>query len=416
MPARPHRIAPTSTRNLIVGLALALAAMTFVAPVHPASAAPVTNAACVDGKAATFSCKGVDLKTFIPIAELGGGEASDVWGWKDPLTGHEYALMGSSRGVIIVDITDTTNPVYLGNLLKPDGQFVWQDLEVYKDHAFVVCDLAPCGLQIFDLTRLRGVTTKQDWRPDLVYPVTAITHTIDINPETGFAYLNGPYVVGPTHIVDITTPKLPKPVGFISDDGYTHDSFCRNYQGPDTRYTGKEICFNFNEDTVNIYDVSNKSSITRLARETYPGAAYTHSGWLTQDSRYLLSTDETDGRNIIFIWDVSKLDAPKLISTYKGSTPAIDHNPYMVGRWAYLANYRAGMRILDTAAVADGTLSEVAYFDVVSGPDSATFDGAWTVYPFLESGNVLISGMNQGLFVVDPTFEAEFEEELPPAP
>jgi choice-of-anchor B domain-containing protein len=412
MTARQHRLARTSARSVIVALTLALVAMALVTPAYRAGAAPVTNAPCVNGKAAQFSCKGVDLKTFIPIAELGGGEASDIWGWKDPVSGHEYALMGSSKGVMIVDITDTTKPVYLGNLLKPDGQFVWQDLEVYKDHAFVVCDLAPCGMQIFDLTRLRGVTTKQDWTPDLVYPVTAITHSIDINPETGFAFLNGPYVVGPTHIVDITTPKIPKPAGVISDDGYTHDSFCRNYRGPDTRYTGKEICFNFNEDTITIYDVSNKTSIAQLSRTTYPGAAYTHSGWLTQDSRYMLSTDETDNRPLIFIWDMSKLDAPKLISTYKGSTPAIEHNPYMVGRWAYIANYKAGMRILDTATVADGTLSEVAYFDVMSGPDNADYDGAWTVYPFLPSGNVLISGMNQGLFVVDPTFE----DQVPPAP
>ena len=406
MTAVKHRLAPRSTRGVILTLTMALVALMLVSPSDSAGAVPVTNAPCVNGKAAQFSCKGVDLKTFIPIAELGGGEASDVWGWKDTVSGREYALMGSSKGVMIVDITDTTKPIYLGNILKPDAQFVWQDLEVYKDHAFIVCDLAPCGMQIFDLTRLRGVTAKQDWAPDLVYPLVVTTHTIDINPETGFAYLNGPVpVAGPAHIVDVTTPKIPKPVGFITDDGYTHDSFCRNYRGPDTQYTGKEICFNFNEDTITIYDVSNKTAIKRLSRSTYPGASYTHSGWLTEDSRYMLSTDETDGRPLIFIWDMLDLDAPKLLSSYKGSTAAIEHNPYMVGRWAYIANYKAGLRILDTANVASGTLTEVAYFDVMSGPDNADYDGAWTVYPYLPSGNVLISGMNQGLFVVDPNFE-----------
>jgi len=397
---------PAPARRLVLALAAPLIGLvSLVVSVPPAGATPVTDRKCVDGFAGNFACKDVDLKVFIPIAELGGGEASDVWGWRDPATDHEYALMGSTRGVMIVDITKTSQPVYLGNLVKPDGQFVWQDLEVYKDHAFVVCDLAPCGMQVFDLTRLRGVTTQQTWTPDLVYPVTITTHSIDINPETGFAYLNGAYLAAPTHIVDVNIPKAPVPAGAISDDGYTHDSFCRIYRGPDTRFTNKEVCFSFNEDTINVYDVSNKASITRLARVTYAGASYIHSGWLTQDSRHLISTDETDGKNKVFIWDVSKLDAPTLIGSYTGTTAAIDHNPYGVGRWMYLANYRAGMRVLDTVDVASGTLTEIAYFDVVSGPNTSTFDGAWTVYPFLPSGNVLISGMNQGLFVVDPTFD-----------
>ncbi|MDQ3991337.1 MAG: choice-of-anchor B family protein [Actinomycetota bacterium] len=403
MSRRPHRPAPV---RLAVALAASLTALVpFVVHVPAATAAPVTNRPCVDGFAGNFECKDVDLEVFIPMADLGGGRASDVWGWRDPSTEREYALMGSTRGLIMVDITKPSEPVYLGNLLKPDGQFIWQDVEVYRDHAFVVCDLAPCGMQVFDLTRLRGVTTAQTWTPDLVYPVTMTTHTIDINPETGFAYLNGGYLAAPAHIVNVNIPKAPVPAGFISDDGYTHDSFCRIYRGPDTRFTGKEICFNFNEDTITIYDVTNKAAITRLARVTYPGASYVHSGWLTQDSRYLLSTDETDNKPIVFVWDVERLDAPRLHFQYATGTAAIDHNPYIVGRWAYLANYRAGMRVLDTEDVAGGTLTEIAYFDVMGGPNTAGYDGAWTVHPFLPSGNVLISGMSQGLFVVDPTFD-----------
>lgn len=401
----PQQSASLRARRGLVAISVALVGLAPVLPAGPAGAAPVTDRPCVDGRAGVFACKDVDLKAYIPLADLGGGSASDLWGWRDEVTGHEYALMGGSRGVKIVDITNTSQPVYLGSLAKPDGQFVWQDLEVYRDHVFVVCDLGPCGMQIFDLTRLRGVTTVQTWAPDVVYPVTMTTHTIDINPETGFAYLNGAYLAAPTHIVDVTSPKTPRPAGVIADDGYTHDSFCRIYRGPDTRFAGKEICFSFNEDTINIYDVSNKAAITRLARVTYPGASYVHSGWLTEDSRYLLSTDETDNKPIVFIWDVQLLDAPRLHATYTGTTTAIEHNPYIVGRWAYMANYRAGMRVLDTVDVGGGKLTEVAYFDVMGGPDTAGYDGAWTVYPFLPSGNVLISGMNQGLFVVDPTFD-----------
>lgn len=393
-----------ATRFLAAAAVFMAGLVPLVLPFPAATATPLTDQPCVNGKAAQFPCSNVDLKAYIPLADLGGGRASDVWGWRDPTTNREYALMGSTRGLLFVDVTNPSQPAYLGNLAKPENQLIWQDVEVYKDHAFVVCDLSPCGMQVFDLTRLRGAQGSQVWAPDVVYPVIASTHTIDINPETGFAYLNGGYLSAPTHVVNVNIPKVPVPAGFISDDGYTHDTHCRVYRGPDSRFTEKEICFSFNEDTINVYDLSDKLDPTRLARVTYAGASYVHSGWLTPDQRYLLSDDETDGKNIVFIWDVSLLDQPKLIGTYTGLSPAIDHNVYIKGAHAYLANYKAGLRILDTSEVAQGTLSEVAYFDVAPPPDTG-YGGAWSVYPFLPSGNVLISGMDQGLFVVDPTID-----------
>ena len=393
---------PAHSRKRLIALAVAAALMPTVLGAPPAAGATVSDRPCVNGKAGQFDCHNVDLKAFVPNADLGGGRLSDVWGWQDPVTKREYALVGSTIGVLFVDVTNPSQPAYLGNLIKPEPVSIWQDVEVFKNHAFVVCDLSPCGMQVFDLTRLRGVTAPQPWAPNLVYPVSMVTHTIDINQETGFAFLNGSYATQGSHIVDINIPLAPVPAGFIRDDGYTHDTHCRVYRGPDTRYAGKEICFSFNTDTITVYDLSSKSNPVQLARVTYPGAAYVHSGWLTKDHRYLLSDDETDNKNIVFIWDVTALDKPKLIGTYTGASRAIDHNVYILGDHAYLANYKAGMRILDTSAVGEGKLTEIAYFDVVGPPDTG-FEGAWSVYPFLPSGNVLISGMGQGLFVVDPT-------------
>ncbi len=393
---------PASSRKRLIALAVAAALLPTVLGAPPAIAAPVTDRPCVNGKAAQFDCQNVDLKAFVPNADIGGGRLSDVWGWQDPVTKREYALVGSTLGLLFVDVTNPSQPKYLGNLVKPENLQIWQDVEVYKNHAFVVCDASPCGMQVFDLTRLRGVTAPQPWAPNLVYPLTMTTHTIDINPETGFAYLNGAYLTQGSFIVDVNIPIAPVAVGAIRDDGYTHDTHCRIYRGPDARFSGKEICFSFNEDTITVYDVSSKTNPVRLARVTYPGASYAHSGWLTKDHRYLLSDDETDNKNIVFIWDVTTLDKPKLIGTFTGASRAIDHNVYILGDHAYLANYKAGMRILDTTAVGEGKLTEIAYFDVAGAPDTG-FDGAWSVYPFLPSGNVLISGMGQGLFVVDPT-------------
>ena len=377
----------------------------------PATAQPIGGAQsakrCIDGRAGFFPCKNVDLQAFLPSADLEGGTMSDIWGWADPKTKREYALMGSSEGLKFIDVTVPTKPVYLGTLLKPDSALVWQDVEVYEDHAFVVCDLSPCGMQIFDLTRLRGIKAPQPWTPDLVYPTSLATHALDINTATGFAYLNGSYLAGGSHVVDINDPMSPLPAGQIQDDGYTHDSHCRIYRGPDKDYRENEICFSANEDTVTIYDVTTKIAPVQIARFGYENASYTHQAWLTKDHTHILVSDEGDetahGINgTTYIFDVRDLDEPKYIGKYVADNPSIDHNNYIKGDIDFQASYTAGLRILDLSRVAKGKITEIGYFDVVPQTDAADFEGSWGAYPYLPSGNVLISGMGQGFFIVRP--------------
>ncbi|MGH2753537.1 MAG: choice-of-anchor B family protein, partial [Actinomycetota bacterium] len=286
---------------------------------------------------------------------------------------------------------------------------IWQEIEIYKDHAFVVCDLSPCNLQIFDLTRLRGVEAEQPWTPDSVFPIPN-AHSIDHNPETGHLFVNGSLAIGggTPVILDITTPKTPVPIGAIADDGYTHDSLCRTYRGPDKDFKGGEICFNFNEDTITVYDVRDPAAPVQLSRVTYDNASYVHSGALTNDHSYLISTDEGDEadhglRSTLYIWDVRKLSDPKLIGTYVARSGAIDHNVYSgKGDALFHASYTNGFRILDMSKASQGELREVAYFDIMPEADGPDFDGSWAAYPYLPSGNVLVGGMGQGLFIVKP--------------
>ena len=375
----------------------------------PATAQPIGGAQyakpCVNGRAGFFPCKNVDLQAFVPSAELEGGTMSDIWGWADPKTKREYALMGSSEGLKIIDVSSPTKPVYLGTLLKPDSALVWQDVEVYKDHAFVVCDLSPCGMQVFDLTRLRGIKVAQPWIPDVVYPVSMTTHALDINTSTGYAYLNGSYLSGGNHVVDINEPKAPLAAGQVQDDGYTHDSHCRIYRGPDKDYKESEICFNANEDTVTIHDVTTKFAPVQLARVPYKNASYTHQAWLTEDHRHILVADEGDEQthgvnSTTYIFNVSDLDKPKFVGKYVADNKSIDHNNYILGDIDYQASLTGGMRVLDLSNVAKGKIAEIGYFDNVPQSDEPTFDGAWGVYPYLPSGNIIMSGMGQGLFVV----------------
>ena len=401
----------TSFRTRLLALTtliLGAPALLAILPANAQSADP-KPAKCVNGKAAGFPCKGIDLVGFVPGSVMSNARIADVWGWVDPETKREYAILGSTRGVQFLDVTNPAKPVYLGYLAgKAETALIWQELEIVNDHAYIVCDLSPCNVQIFDLTRLRNAITPV-WQPDAVFPVPN-AHSIDSNPETNHIFINGtgPIVAGMPTIFDVSQPLAPVPVGVTAGDGYTHDSLCRNYKGPDKAYKGNEICFNFNEDTVTIYDVTaNPMMPEQLARETYENASYTHSGALTKDHSTLISTDEGDEtdrgiRSTLYIWDVRKLTKPKLIGTFVGNTGAIDHNVYSEEDALYHANYVNGFRILDLKNAHKAKLSEVAWFDTMPMADEPVFDGAWAAYPYLPSGNVLVGNMGGGLFILRP--------------
>lgn len=96
---------------------------------------PPVESLCVNGRAGFFPCRNIDLAAFVPHSELNNARASDIWGWADPKTKREYALMGTTRGLIFVDVTKPTKPVFLGQMPKAENLLIWQDVEVYKDHA-----------------------------------------------------------------------------------------------------------------------------------------------------------------------------------------------------------------------------------------------------------------------------------------
>lgn len=382
----------------------------------PEPLAPMAITPCVLGMAGIYPCENIDLMAFMPLATIGGGNGNDNWGWTDPQTGKEYALMGRTSGTAFVDITDPVNPIYLGNLPTQTSNSSWRDIKVYADHAFIVSEATGHGMQVFDLTRLRTVVSPPvTFTVDAHYSGVGKVHNLVINEDSGYAYAVGANGGGGTnncsgglHMINIQNPTTPTFAGCFSSDGYTHDAQCVLYYGPDTQHHGKEICFNSNEDTVTVVDVTNKSNPIMLAREPYTGSRYTHQAWLTEDQHYLLVDDELDeqqnGHNTrTYLWDVSNLDDLVLINSHTATVASIDHNLYTVGNYAYEANYRSGLRVKDTTSISTGVLTEVAYFDIYPTNDNASFNGAWSVYPYFDSGNIIISGIEQGLFIVRPT-------------
>jgi len=422
---------------------------------------------CVNGFAAGYPCGNVDLLAHMPFTAVGGTATStgnDVWGWTDPLTGREYAILGLSNAASFVDISDPVHPVYVGRLLAPPeppascvpgvgpgaapshecsdpgpddvghapehcaGNSLWRDHEVYGNYLFVGSEQGNHGLVVFDLTRLRGATPGTEFTQDARYCGYGNSHTTTINTTTGFLYANGTRSglcggSGGPQIVDIRDPLVPVFAGCDSADGYTHDSQCFVYHGPDVAHQGKSICIDSNgvqnPSTANrlvIKDVTNPAAPVRLSSTYYAGAGYTHQGWITADHRYFLLDDELDeahlgGNTKTYIWDLLDLDAPQLIGTHIGPTAAIDHQQFIFGNFAYQSNYRAGLRILETKDIASGVLTEVAKFDVYPPDDITDYGGTWANYPFYSSGVVALTSMGPPygslpgeFFVVRPLF------------
>ena len=370
---------------------------------------------CVGGNAGGYPCDNVDLLAFIPLATFSASSGNDIWGWTDPLNGKEYALMGLNNGTAFVDISDPVNPIYLGKLPTQTSSSTWRDIKVYNNYAFVVSEASGHGMQVFDLTRLRSVVGPPvTFTNDGYYSGFGNAHNIVINEDLGYAYAVGTGTCsGGLHMVNIQNPTNPVGAGCFSADGYTHDAQCVNYTGPDPDYAGSEICFNANEDTLTIVDVTNKAAPVQVSRTGYANDAYTHQVWVNDDHLYLLMDDELDEQNYGFntrtrVWDLTDLDSPVLIGYHSGSTTAIDHNLYVKDGNAFLANYRAGLQILNLAGISSASLNQVGYFDIYPANNNANFNGAWNVFPYYDSGVVIVSGIEQGLFVLQPTLAPDF--------
>ena len=401
-------------------LALAIAALPGAELEAAEPNVPLHFTACEDGAAAGFPCSKVGLEERLSNASLGGGNGNDLWGWTDPLTGSEYALMGLTNGTAFVDITDPGDPVHLGNLPTRSGNSIWRDVKTAGNFAFIVSEANDHGMQVFDLTRLRSVVgAPVTFTEDGHYGFFGRAHNIVIDEASGFAYAVGSrqgtqQCNSGLHMIDISSPLLPTFAGCFSTDGYTHDAQCTVYEGPDVEHRGKQVCFAANEDTVTIVDVTEKSAPLMLSRTGYAGFGYTHQGWLTEDHRYLLVNDETDeinaGHNTrTYVFDLTDLDLPVLHMTHTGTTPSSDHNLYVKGNFVYEANYRSGLRILDISGIGERDISEFAFFDTQPSSNASGTSGAWSVYPYFDSGTVIVSDVSAGLFVLRPDLCAPVE-------
>ena len=382
---------------------------------------------CADGSVAQFSCENVDMKSFLPIDNIGGErgiDLNDIWGWTDPETGTEYALVGRTDGTAFVDVSNPTNPQFVGELPLTEGARInsWRDIKVYDNHAFVVADNAgDHGMQVFDLTRLRDVNADKmpvTFDHDTLYDQVNSVHNVVINEQTGYAYAVGSSGGGKTcggglHMINIQDPLNPTFEGCFSDPstgrsgtGYTHDAQCVVYEGPDPEYQGREICVGSNETAISVADVTNKDSTSAISTASYPDYGYVHQGWFDEEQRYFYQNDELDeaqgkaDHTRTLVWDMQDLDNPKLVNQLMLPEESIDHNLYVKGSTMYQSNYKSGLRILDISDRENP--EEVAHFDTQPYDENGTgFQGSWSNYPYFESGIIIVSSIGEGLFVLE---------------
>ena len=368
---------------------------------------------CVNNMAGIYPCNQMDLLAHMTNAEIGGCDnTNDIWAWVSPVTKKEYAIVGCSNGTAFVDVSDPTQPVYLGLLPAYDANSLWRDMETYQDYVFVVSESGNHGLQIMNLLQLDNVVgAPVTFTADAHYAGFGHCHTINIDPVSGILCAMGTntYSGGP-HLVDIQNPLNPVLLGGFANAGYTHDGFITTYTGPDPDHQGDVIIVCCNGTTgLAIVNATDPTDIQLLDTYLYNQTGYVHQGWFTKDKRYFLVDDELDEMNFSIntrthIFDFNDLESIGYLGFYQSSNTSIDHNLYMKDQFAYESNYRSGVRVLDAIRSSENLLHEVAFFDLVPDNDFAQFSGTWSNYAYLPSGINLATSMYDGFFITRPTF------------
>ena len=428
------------------------------------------------GQVAGYACKNVGLQARLPLYALGAigpvenMGASDIWGWTDPDTGREYAIVGLYQGVAFVDISNPQLPKLIAKLpATVEGSFA-KDVKNYGRFAYVVSETEGHGIQIFDMSQLPKIRNPPVYvRPTAFFAFSGSfpngpkkksneiakrknssdalnrrlgqgrdddyhqdydeeeknpdshpswwteggdAHNIAINEASGYAYLVGTNKCnGGLYILELlSNPLRPTFAGCFGDTGYIHDAQCIIYNGPDFTYTGREICFASNgKNGLSIIDVTNKAGPLLISRIEKSYFEFISQGWVTEQRNFFIMGDEgRKGLTKTYIVDISNLDSPKINGIHTSTIEAQAHNMFVRGQYIYQANYRGGLRILNLLEIY-GEESEAGYFDVYQADDKYGYQGAFGVYPFFRSGNVIISSVEDGLFIVQPIW-------LTPAP
>ena len=315
-------------------------------------------------------------------------EGSDIWGWADPLSEAEYALVGLNNGFACVDVSDPSNPIQ--KFFISDIDNTWRDVKTWGNYAYITTE-ANAGLLIVDLTDMTGSTylhvsvfTNPTNGNSIEFTAA---HNLYID-ENGICYIFGASSVNGSSPSDgaifldvAANATAPIYLGEWSEE-YIHDGMVRG----DTMYAG---CIYAGE--LFIVDVSDKSNPSTLGTHSTPNA-FTHNAWVSDDGNYVFTTDEKSDA-YIGSYDISDMSNIQEIDRIQSNpeSNSIPHNTHVDGDFLITSWYRDGTTVHDISDPQN--LVQVAYYDSYSGSGDG-FDGCWGTYPFLPSGNIISSEIN----------------------
>lgn len=326
----------------------------------------------------------------LDLVNIHNSDASDIWAYVDQ-NGNEYAIVGLNDGTSIVDISNPAAPVEV--FYEPGMNSIWRDMKTFGDYAYITTE-AQNGLLIIDLSSLpnaAGITTTYYTGPTGDEWESAHNLYID---ENGVCYIFGANRdTGGCIMLDVaTSPTAPIELGSF-ENWYAHDGVARG----DTLYMG-----HINDGFMSIVDVSDKANPVVLGTTNTPGN-FSHNLWFSDNGQNVFTTDEISN-GYIGSYDIS--DPNNIIELdVVQSSPGmgvIPHNSHVIGNYLVTSYYRDGVVVHD---ISDPTnLVEVANFD--SSPLSGDgFNGCWGAYPWLPSGNCIISDIETGLYILGVNYQ-----------
>ncbi len=304
------------------------------------------------------------------------------------MNGREFAVIGSTDGTHIFDITDGANSTMVAYVpgREQGDNIVHREYNYYSGYVYAVTDEGDGSLQIIDCNQLPGSFS-------LVYDEDSLiktSHTVEVDTVNAKIYFNIANHQSNVVVCSLADPEDPQLLVEYINAGSIHDCYVVN----DTAF------LNASNNGMHVVDFSDAQNPVELGSITnYPFMGYNHSGWRNLAGDIYLMCDENHGYEVKVL-DVSDLTDIQTLSTFTSGVDSnsVPHNVQMRGDVAYFSYYHDGLQVFDIADPANPV--KIGYYDTYSPTDHDSYRGAWGVYAGLPSGRILISDMQYGLFVL----------------
>lgn len=334
----------------------------------------------------------IQFRSNIPYAEL-----SNIWGYVDT-TGKEYALVGANNGLSVVNVTNPDQP--FKRFFVPGPTSSWREVRTWGKYAYVTTE-AGTGVKIVDMSHFPDTIYSKNYTGD-----GAVAGFIDqihaLHIDNGKLYLyGGNHQNGRAKVFSLSDPWNPHYLGTVSNN-YVHDGYVRN----DTLYSAQVY-----NGTLEIIDARNPSAPVVINTQVTP-KQFTHNSWMSSNRKVIYTTDEVADAWVT-AYDISDYSNIKELDRYQSpaSKGSICHNTYVLNNpsvtghntdFLLTSYYTDGVTIVDASR--PDNLVQVGNYDTSPTHTGGTFNGAWGVYGYLPSGNLLISDIENGMFVLTPTY------------